>query len=321
MRKIVFLDRNSLAPSTQIRPLQQAVDWVDYPHTAPHQVAERSQDAEILVLSKTPITAETLAACPQLRHIAIAATGFNIVDVDACSRHGVGVSNVTAYAGTSISEHVLGMIFSLRRELIQYRQQVINNRWQDSPAFCLFDKPLFDLKGATLGVIGLGELGTATAKLAHAVGMQVIFTARREIQSDFAKQVSLDELLSTADVVSVHCSLNSSTHNLIDTPQLEQMKKSAILINTARGGIVNEQALAAAIEGEEIAGTGVDVLAEEPPKNDSLLLSIANRNNVIITPHMAWTSQQAMQLLADKLADNIDAHLAGKPINLVNQPQ
>lgn len=321
MSNIIFLDRNSLSPDTQIRPLQHSVNWIEYPQTQAHDVVDRCQNADVLVLSKTPITAATLKACPRVKHIAIAATGYNIVDIDACDRLGVGVSNVTAYAGTSISEHVLGMIFSLRRELIQYRQQVINNHWQNSPAFCLFDKPVFDLRGATLGIIGFGELGKATAELAHAIGMQVVFHARREMACDFARQIGLQELLETADVISLHCSLNPSTQNLIDTPEFQSMKASAILINTARGGIVNEAALVEAIEQGEIAATGVDVLAQEPPQNDSPLLSIAERSNVIITPHMAWTSQQAMQLLADKLADNIDAHLSGQPINLVNQPQ
>lgn len=318
MVHVVMLDRNALADDVPIRPLQHPHTWQDYPATRPEQVVERLHDADIAVLSKVAIKRETLAACPRLKHIAVSATGYNIIDLEACREHQVSVSNIPSYAADTVAEHVIACIFSLRRELIQYRQKVIEGAWQTSPGFCLFDKPVNEIRGATLGIVGLGEIGTATARLANAVGMRVVYSARRPLSLDFATQVDFDQLIAHSDVISLHCSLNHSTRNLINQTELQRMPEHAILINTARGGIVDETALVAAIEQQQIAGTAVDVLAQEPPADDSPLLSIAERSNVIITPHISWTNVQAMQVLADTLINNIEAFISGTPQNLVS---
>lgn len=319
MTKIVFLDRNSLSPNARIRELNAVVDWYYYPRSQDNEIIERCKDAEILVLSKVKIDERILQACPNIKHIAVAATGFNVIDVKACEKHGVSVSNIPSYAGTSVAEHVMGYALNLRRQMIQYRQQVINGAWQESEGFCLFDKPVNDLAKSTMGIIGFGELGQTTAKLAHAMGMDVIFSARKTQNSNFATQLSFDDLIARADIISLHCSLNESTENLIDAKALKKMQNHAILINTARGGIVDESALVNAIIAGDIGGAGIDVLVQEPPQNNSPLLTIADRSNVIITPHSAWLSVQAMLKLTNILADNIEAYLHGNPINLVSK--
>ena len=314
---IVYLDRVSLPDGIRLRSVQTPHQWRNYSATAPEQIIERCQGADILVVNKVPITDQILASCPDIKHIAMSATGFNIIDVAACRKRNISVSNIQNYALTSVPEHVLSLTLSLRREVIHHRQQVIDGQWQNSSSFCIIDKPIQDLRGAIFGVIGFGGLGRATAELMHAIGMQVIYASRNEHQNDFAEKVSLKELLAHADVASLHCSLNSETENLIDSPQLASMQAHSILINTARGGIVNEQAAVNAIRQQEIAGLGFDVLEQEPPKNDSPLLEIAHLSNVIITPHNAWGSQQALQSLADILIDNVEAFINGRPQNIV----
>jgi len=253
---IVFLDRSTLPEQIKLNNSNPNINWVNHSLTPSEQVIKRSQDADIIVTNKVIINRDTLAACPKLKHIAVAATGFNIIDIDACREYGVSVSNISNYASTSVPEHVLSLILNLRRELLQYRQQVIQGKWQSSPHFCLFDKPINDLKNSTLGIIGFGELGKATASLAHALGMRVIYTSRQNHHSTFADKVSLEELLCTADIVSIHCSLNDDTKDMIGETELAMMKPSAILINTARGGIVNEYSVVQSIKNRQIAAIG-----------------------------------------------------------------
>jgi len=314
---IVYLDRDSLPCGANLRPISAPHKWLNYSATLPDQVIERCQGADVLVVNKVPISDEVLAACPTIKHIAVSATGFNIIDLAACQRRNISVSNVQNYAVTTVPEHVLSVVLNLRRQVIHYRQQVIDGQWQKSTNFCLIDQPIRDLRGAIFGVVGLGSLGFATAQLMHAVGMQVIYASRSDHQCGFAKKVPLKELITTSDVISLHCSLNSETALLIDTPQFKAMQAHAILINTARGGIVSEQAAVQAIRNKEIAALGFDVLKQEPPINDSPLLEIAHLSNVIISPHNAWGSVQALQTLADILLDNIEAFINGNPQNIV----
>jgi len=316
-KRIVYLDRGGLPERFKVAAPSIAHEWVDYPTTSPELLIERSTGADVLISNKVKIGEEVLLACPTVKHIAVSATGFNIIDINACKRLGVSVSNIPSYAATTVAEHVITSALCLRRELLSYRQSVINNEWQTSPSFCLFGKPLNDLNNSTFGVIGLGELGSATAKKAAALGMRVIYASRSEKSCDFAERVSVEELISNADIISLHCSLTPETKNLISTNEIANMKTHAILINTARGGVVNEASIVDAINHNRIGGISFDVLAEEPPKDDSPLLSIAGRNNVIITPHSAWASEQAMQSLADILGNNVDAFLLGSPQNLV----
>lgn len=318
IKKIVFLDRVGLPERFSVRAPELDHQWDNYDSSLPEQVIERSVGADVLITNKVKITRETLLACPSVKHIAVAATGFNIIDIDACRELGVSVSNIPSYAATTVAEHVIASALCLRRQLLSYRQSVIDGQWQRSSSFCLFGEPINDLKNSIFAVIGFGELGRAAASMAAALGMRVIFSSRGKHQCEFAKQVSFEEAITTADIISVHCSLNAETLNLIAAPQLRKMQPHAILINTARGGIVNEADVVQAINDKLIGGISFDVLVEEPPSDYSPLLSIANFENVIITPHSAWASEQAMQRLADILADNVEAFLLGSPQNLVS---
>lgn len=316
--RIVYLDRAGLPERIQIPPPVHAHTWVNYPITNQQQVIERARDADILVVNKVPVTRQTLEVCNSIRHIAVTATGYNVVDISACQDLDVSVSNIPCYAATTVAEHVITCALTLRRELTRYRQQVINNAWQKSDVFCLFDRPVNDLRGATLGIIGLGEIGLATATLGAALGMNVVYTSRTAKTNSVATQVNLKDLLGRSDIISVHCSLTTETENLIDNQAIDAMQDHAILINTARGGIVNEEAAVKAIQQNKIGGLAFDVLATEPPQGNSPLLRISTQDNVIITPHIAWASEQAMQSLATILSKNIDAFLSGKPQNIVS---
>jgi glycerate dehydrogenase len=316
--KIVFLDRATLATTTHLRTPTGSHDWSCFDTSSTKSVIERCSGATVVATNKVSITEAILAACPSIQHIAVAATGFNCVDLQACTKHGVSVSNVPSYAGTTVPEHVMALTLALRRELIQYRAQVISGKWQTSETFCVFDKPIRDVRNATFGVIGFGDLGEATGRLAHALGMHVIYSSPSDKHSDFAKRVELSALLSRSDVISLHCSLSSSTHDLIGQREIEKMQPHCILINTARGGVANEAAVARAIQDKKIGGIGFDVLEQEPPTQGSPLLDVAHLNNVIITPHTAWASQDALQRVADVLIDNIDAFIQQRPQNLVN---
>lgn len=318
VKKIIYLDRAGLPERFKVRKPIVKHTWVDYQSSSSNEVIKRSQKADVLVSNKIKISEEILLACPTVKHVAVSATGFNIIDIEACQRLGVSVSNIPSYAATTVAEHTITSALCLRRSLNSYRNKVINGEWQLSPSFCLFGPPLNDISGATFGIIGFGELGRATAQKAYALGMNVIFCSKSQHQSEFAKQVSFDQLIKQSDIISLHCSLNKDTENLIDFKQLKRMKSDCLLINTARGGVANEADVVNAIEQNLIGGIAFDVLVEEPPKADSPLLSIANRENVILTPHIAWASEQAMQSLANILADNIEGFLLGKPQNIVS---
>lgn len=315
---IVYLDRATLSENTHIRTPVGQHSWLCYDNTEDNQVVERCRDADVIALNKVAIDESILLACPDLKHIAVSATGFNCVDLDACRRHGVSVSNIPSYASTTVPEHVIGLALALRRQLLQYRAKVIAGDWQNSDTFCLFDKPIRDLRGSTFGVIGFGNLGQATAKLAEKLGMQVIYSSPSDKKSAFAKHVKLSELLINSDIISLHCSLTEQSKNMIGEQELSLMQKHCILINTARGGIANEKAVAQAVLEQKIGGIGFDVLSQEPPIDGSPLLDIASLNNVIITPHTAWASEHALQNVADILIDNIDAFVGHQPQNIVS---
>lgn len=317
-KKIVFLDRIGLPERFNVRAPELDHRWYNYDSTPQEYIIERGLGADVLITNKVKITRDTLLACPSVRHIAVAATGFNIIDIDACHELDVSVSNIPSYAANTVAEHVIASALCLRRQLLSYRHSVVNGEWQKSSSFCLFGERINDLKDSTFAIIGFGELGRATAKKAAALGMRVIFASRNKHQCEFAEQVSFDQVITSADIISIHCNLSDDTLNLISAPQLQRMQPHSILINTARGGIVNEADVVNAINNKQIGGISFDVLEEEPPNDKSPLLSIADLDNVIITPHSAWASEQAMQRLADILADNVDAFLLGSPQNLVS---
>jgi glycerate dehydrogenase len=314
---ICFLDRDTLRHDIVIRRPEFEHEWIEYDHTTDEQTADRIAGKNIIITNKVVINRTLIENNPDLKMIAVAATGVDVIDIDACNAHNITVSNIRNYALHTVPEHVMGMILTLRRQVLQYRQQVINGRWQEAGGFCFFDEPIHDIHGAQLGIIGFGALGQATARLAHLLGMQVQYVSPSDKAVDFAKRVPLDECLATSDAISLHCPLTPETHHLLDNEAFSQMKNNAIVINAARGAVVDEPALADAIISGKIAGAAIDVLPQEPPAKDSPLMMLASQTNVILTPHIAWASQQAMQSLADQLIDNIEAFQTGKPRNRV----
>jgi glycerate dehydrogenase len=313
-RRIVFLDRASLAAN--VRQPHCEATYIEHATTAPEEIVGRVQGATVAITNKVPLRADTLRQLPELRLIAVAATGYDVIDVAYCNAHGVAVANIRNYAIHSVPEHAFAMILALRRNLIAYRDDVLNGLWQQSKQFCFFGHDILDLHGATLGIIGEGAIGQSMAALGQAFGMRPVYAAH-EYQLDIPGEfMALPELLAKSDVVSLHCPLMPATRNLIGAAQLRSMKPSALLINTARGGLVDEPALIRALEETWIAGAGFDVLTVEPPTGGHPLLEV-RRPNFILTPHVAWASAGAMQILADQLMDNIDAWVDGKPQNLV----
>lgn len=312
--RIVFLDRDSII--ADIRRPSFAHEWADYPASSAAEAIERLQGATIAVSNKVPLRAEALAALPGLKMIAVAATGTDIVDLAAAREHGIVVSNIRGYAYAAVPEHTFALILALRRQLLAYRADVEAGLWEKSPHFCLFHHPIRDLHGSRLGLLGYGDLGKQVAHLGRAFGMEVVVHTRTPSDDPGVRNVSWDELLETSDVLSLHAPLTDATRNIIGAAELARMKPSAILVNTARGGLVDESALADALQRGVIAGAGFDVLSKEPPVPDNPLLRL-RLPNFLLTPHSAWASGQAMQGLADQLIDNIEAFIAGRPANRV----
>jgi glycerate dehydrogenase len=313
----VFLDLDSVHPSDlELAGLRSCLPaWTFFDQTSPEQVAERISAADIVVSNKVPLAADQLGTAQALRLICVAATGTNNVDLEAASRAGIVVSNARNYATPSVAEAVFALLLTLVRQLDGYRTQVAAGRWSQSPYFCLFDTPIEELYGKTLGIIGYGVLGHAVAQRAEAFGMKVII-CQRLYGEPVEGRVPLQALLATSDVISLHCPLSDYTRNLIGMPELKAMKRSAILINTARGGIVNETALVNALQQGEIAGAGFDVASEEPPPADNPLLNYPSPQ-LIVTPHVAWASRSARQRLIDEIIKNIEAFRLGQPRNQV----
>ena len=312
--KIVFLDRDSLIAT--IRPPAFAHAWTEYPATRPDQVVERLRGAAVAVTNKVPLRAADIARLPDLKLIAVAATGTDNVDLDACRARGIAVANIRDYSIVSVPEHAFALMLAVRRRLLDYAADVAAGRWQASSRFCLLGHPIADLAGSRLGIVGYGALGRRVARIGRAFGMDVAVHTRSPVDDADVTPLALPELLATSDVVSLHLPLTPQTRDLIGAAELASMKKSAILINTARGGLVDEDALAAALRAGTIAGAGVDVLSQEPPLPANPLLA-PGLPNLVLTPHVGWASGGAMQTLADMLVDNLDAWADGKALNRV----
>jgi len=314
---IVFLDRDTLPSETVLRPPAFPHRLIAYPRTAPEEVAARIAEADVVVTNKVQISADAVAAAKRLRLIAVAATGYDKVDVAACTAAGVTVCNIRDYATRSVPEHTFALILALRRSLVAYRDSVNAGRWEDAAQFCYFDHPIADLAGATLGIVGAGTLGQAVARLGEAFGMRVLFAARKDAARAEPPRVLFDTMLRESDVISLHCPLSEATRNLISRREFALMARKPLLINTARGGLVDENALAEALQNGRIAGAGFDVATREPPGADHVLRRLATRPDVILTPHVAWASREAIQGLADQLIGNIEAFWCGEPRNVV----
>jgi len=313
-RRVVFLDRASL--KAKVRSPACATEYVEYDKTSVEDIVPRLTGASVAIVNKVPMRAQTLEKLPQLKMIAVAATGYDVIDVGYCREHGIAVANIRNYAIHTVPEHAFAMILALRRNLLAYRQDVEAGVWQKSEQFCFFTHDIGDLYGATLGIIGEGAIGQGTAAIGRAFGMRVLVADHAPPKMEGVSFTPLALVLAESDVISLHCPLTPDTRNLIDLEAFRKMKRNALLINTARGGLVDEAALIQALDQGLIAGAGFDVLTTEPPRNGHPLLDV-RRPNFILTPHIAWASDGAMQFLADQLIDNIDAWAAGKPQHLV----
>ncbi|MBJ3776976.1 D-2-hydroxyacid dehydrogenase [Acuticoccus mangrovi] len=314
---IVVLDGGTLSDEIEFRPPDVPHTMTVYERTAPEEVAARIQDADIVVLNKVAMGPDEIAAAPKLKLIAIAATGHDKIDQAACRAHGVTVSNVREYAVNTVPEHTFALLLALRRSIVPYRASVIAGRWEEAGQFCYFDYPIADLSGATLGVIGDGSLGKRVAKLGEAFGMRVLFSAYKGVDGMGPLYTPFDEVMRVADVITLHCPLMPATRNLISDREFALMERKPLIINTARGGLVDEEALERALEAGAIAGAGFDVVTTEPPGENHVMRRIAARDDVIITPHVAWASREAVQAVADQVTDMIESYVRGTPINVV----
>jgi len=307
---IVFLDQASFPESIRIHPPTAPHRWTQYPRTAPDQVAERIKDASVVITNKVKVGAEAMAGAPGLKLIAVSATGMDNVDQAAAAQRGILVRNVSGYAMTAVAEHAMMMMLALARGLDVHRAAVTDGAWTASPQFCVFAAPMRDLSGLKLGLLGSGAIASALAQRARAFGMEVVFAGRRGAEAR-PDRVPFEEVLATCDVISLHCPLTDETRNLLDKKTFSGMKPGMIVINTARGALIDEAALEAALKAGIVLGAGLDVAPTEPPPAGAPILRLAAMPNVIVTPHVAWASAGAMRSLADKVTANIQAFLEG----------
>ena len=299
----VFLDKETLhADDLDFSSLESAGRWQWYDTSTEKQVGERIQQAEVVVSNKAPLSRDILNQAPNLKLVVIAATGVNNVDLDTCRDLGIAVYNCQGYGNDSVVQHAFAMIFALANQLAANRQAAFT-QWSTASQFCLLQHLPMQLAGKTLGIIGYGALGQKAAEIGRALGMQILIAGRKGMTAADGR-TEFNQLLENSDIVSLHCPLNEETKDLIAAKQLSLMKSTALLINTARGGIVNEQDLVDALQAGAIAGAGTDVLSEEPPRNNNPLLDYEG-NNLIVTPHMAWSSTTARQTLLEQVAENI----------------
>lgn len=315
--KIVFLDRATIPKHIELPRITIEHEWQEYDFTSPEQVFERIYNADIVITNKVVISGDILAQLPNIKLIAVSATGVNNVDIEHCRANNIAVSNVQGYATRSVPEHVIGMMFALRRNLMGYHHDIAAGEWQRNKQFCFFTHPIGDIAGSTMGIIGGGALGRATAELAKALGMNVVFAERKGAAECRDGYLPFETVLKQADVISLHCPLSEETRNMVAEQEFAQMKPNVILINTGRGGLVDEIALVDALKKRQIAGAGVDVFTQEPADIDNPLLANMDLPNLLLTPHVAWGSDSAISQLAQILISNIEAFVAGKEQNRV----
>lgn len=312
--RAVFLDRDSLQATVRVPSC--VTEYTEHAHTSPAQIVARLKGATVAITNKVPLRSADLAQLPDLKMIAVAATGYDVIDIPYCRAHHIAVANIRDYAVHTVPEHTFALILALRRNLFAYRADIEAGAWQRAPQFCFITHEISDLNGSTLGIVGEGAIGRGTGTIGRGFGMHVVYADHPARVASDLEFMPLDALIAQADVLSLHCPLTSNTRGLIGAEQLRRMKRTAILINTSRGGLVDEQALVTALDEGWIAGAGFDVLTSEPPSRGHALLEV-RRHNFILTPHIAWASSQAMQALADQLVDNIEAWARGEPRNLV----
>jgi len=318
MSRIVVLDGFTINPGDlSWKGLEELGQCAIYDRSAPEEVMARADNAEIILTNKIVLSADMIERFESLKYIGVTATGYNIVDVDAARKRQIAVTNVPAYGTDSVAQMVFAHLLNFTQNVAHHAQTVSDGRWCSSEDFCYWDTPLVELSGLTMGIIGLGQIGRATAKLARAFGMKVIAydVAAPAEMPEGCEMVELEDIFRLADVVSLHCPLTPRTEGIVNERNLARMKRTAFLINTSRGPLIDEQALADALNDSRIAGAGLDVLAVEPPDRENLLLKAKNCR---ITPHIAWATRAARERLLNAAVENIAAFLAGKPINVVN---
>lgn len=315
--KIVVLDGYALNPGDLSWKAMEALGELTlYDRTSPTELMERSADAEALITNKTLITATDMASLPKLKYIGVLATGYNVVDIDAARSRGIVVTNIPAYSTSSVAQMVFAHILNITQRVGYYAKENLNGRWTKNVDFCYWDTDLVELEGKKMGIVGFGNIGQATARIAQAFGMDVyVYTSKNQsVLPHGIEKMTLDELFSECDIVSLHCPLTATTQEMVNAERLSKMKKSAILINTGRGPLINEQDLADALNEGRLAAAGLDVLSIEPAKEDNPLLKA---NNCFITPHIAWATKEARTRLMDVAVRNLKSYIEGHIINNV----
>ena len=314
--KIVILDANTVNPGDLTwKPLEKIGELTIYPRTAANLVVERCKDADVVLTNKVVFDANTINQLSQLKYIGVLATGYNVVDLDAATQHGITVTNIPAYSTDSVAQMVWAHILNITNQVAHYAEDNRNGRWTTCQDFCYYDFPHIELSGKNMGIVGLGNTGMAVARIALAFNMKVLaYTSKKSLPAGITS-VSVDKLFSESDIISLHCPLTPSTHHLVDTTRISLMKNSAILINASRGPVVDDSAVAQALHDKKIAAYGADVLITEPPKPSNPLL---NTPNCYLTPHIAWATIEARTRLIQTAITNIKAFAEGKPINKVN---
>jgi len=318
--RVVFLDRATISPQTKLKELPFPHELELFDRTTAAQVSPRIRHADIVITNKVGLTAHDIADAENLKMIAVAATGTDPIDLQACHARGVIVSNIRNYAVRTVPEHTFALIFALRRSLTAYRDAVRAGRWLESDQFCFFDFPIKDLKGSTLGIVGDGVLGRAVAEIGGALGMNVLFAAHKGRMDMGPLYTPFDDVLRQADVITLHCPLTAGTRNLIGEPEFERIdqgRRRPLIVNTARGGLVDEAAFVTALKAGKISGGGFDVVSQEPLPADHPFNDVLGHPAFILTPHVAWASDEAIQCLADQLIDNIVAFVQGRPVHIV----
>lgn len=317
--KICILDGYSLNPGDlDWSPVERLGDVTLFDRTPADKIVERAADADIVLTNKVPFSADTLRQLPRLRFICVLATGYNIIDTEAAARQGVVVANIPAYSTMSVAQMAFAHILNITNHVASYAREVADGKWTNCPDFCFWDSALTELAGKTMGIVGLGNTGMATARIAVALGMKVVAMTSQSADTlpEGITPAPLDDVLASADVVSLHCPLTPSTRHLINAASIAKMKPSAILINTGRGPLVDEQAVADALNGGRLAAFGADVLSQEPPRGDNPLLSA---RNCFLTPHIAWATLEARTRLMSTATENVRQFIAGEPVaNRVN---
>lgn len=314
--KIVILDGYTTNPGDiSWGQFEQLGDLTVYDYTAEDEICARVKDADIIISNKTVFSRETLKKITRAKYIGLISTGYNVVDVQAAADYGITVTNAPGYSTEAVAQHTFALLLEMTNAVGLHNSAVHAGEWSDDRKFCFWRSPLHELAGKTLGIIGFGSIGAKVAEIARAFSMNVIYTSRSDKHSDFARFVSADELFKTSDVISLHCPLTDDTKEMINAETLSKMKKTAYIVNTARGGLINANDLYNALTSGKIAGAACDVMLHEPPEDNDPLISLSN---FTVTPHIAWAAKETRIRLIDIAAKNLISYLNGSPINKVN---